>query len=59
MQRVSSWTIFQQFIRSTFLPGEGACMCLFESDDKNLVQQVNEQAKLPFTRIVEALDLTP
>ncbi len=34
-------------------------MCLFESDDKNLVQQVNEQAKLPFTRIVEALDLTP
>ncbi len=36
-----------------------ACMCLFESDDKDLVQQVNEEANLPFTRIVEALDLTP
>lgn len=48
-----------RYIRSTFLPGEGACMCLFEADDKALVQQVNEEAKLPFTRIVEALDLTP
>ena len=48
-----------RYIRSTFVPGEAHCMCLFEAPDSNLVKEVNETAKLPFTRIVEALDLTP
>jgi muconolactone delta-isomerase len=48
-----------RYIRSTFVPGESRCMCLFEADSADLVRQVNETAKLPFTRIVEALDLTP
>jgi len=32
---------------------------LFEAPDADRVREVNEAAQLPFTRIVEALDLTP
>ena len=48
-----------RYIRSTFVPGDARCMCLFESDSQGLVKDVNEAAGLPFTGIVEALDLTP
>lgn len=48
-----------RYIRSTFVPGESHCMCLFEASNADLVKQVNEAAKIPFTRIAEALDLTP
>jgi hypothetical protein len=48
-----------RYIRSTFVPGESRCMCLFEAKTPDAVRDVNESAGLPFTRIVEALDLTP
>jgi len=48
-----------RYIRTTFVPGESHCMCLFEADSSDLVREVNEAAQIPFTRIVEALDLTP
>jgi len=48
-----------RYIRSTFVPGEGRCMCLFEAANAELVREANELAKLPFTRIVPAEDLTP
>ncbi len=48
-----------RYIRSTFVPDTGACMCLFESADADAVKRVNETAKIPFDRVVEALDLTP
>jgi hypothetical protein len=48
-----------RYIRSTFVPESGACMCLFEAASADAVKRVNERAKLPFDRIVEALDLTP
>ena len=48
-----------RYIRSTFVPGEAHCMCLFEAANASLVREVNETAKIPFTRIVEAADLTP
>ena len=48
-----------RYIRSTFTPEEGNCMCLFEAGDKAEVKRLNEEAGLPFSRIVEALDLTP
>jgi hypothetical protein len=34
-------------------------MCLFEAENPQLVRDVNETAQIPFTRITEALDLTP
>ena len=48
-----------RYIRTTFVPGEAHCMCLFEADRADVVREVNEAAQIPFTRIVEALDLTP
>jgi len=48
-----------RYIRTTFIPGDSRCMCLFESDSQDLVKDVNETAGIPFTGIVEALDLTP
>jgi hypothetical protein len=48
-----------RYIRTTFVPGEAHCMCLFEAGNPELVKEVNEKAQIPFTRIVEALDLTP
>jgi len=48
-----------RYIRSIFVPGESRCMCLFEAPNSEVVKEVNEAAKIPFTRIVEANDLTP
>ncbi len=48
-----------RYIRSTFLPDEGKCMCLFEAESADAVERLNRTAGLPFERIVEALDLTP
>ena len=48
-----------RYIRSTFVPESGACMCLFEASGADAVKRVNETAKIPFDRITEALDLTP
>lgn len=48
-----------RYIRSTFVPGEARCMCLFDASNANDVKRVNDDAQLPYTRIVEALDLTP
>jgi len=47
------------YIRSTFVPESGQCMCLFSANDAASVKKLNETAKLPFDRIVAALDLTP
>ena len=48
-----------RYIRSTFVPESGACMCLFEASGADAVKRVNEEAKIPFDRVTEALDLTP
>lgn len=45
-------------VRSTFVPGEAHVMCLFEAANAALVRDVNEIARVPFVRVVEALDLT-
>lgn len=48
-----------RYIRTTFVPDEGCCMCLFAADRPEDVKRVNELAQIPFDRIVPALDLTP
>ena len=48
-----------RYICSTYVPGESNCMCLFEAANPEVVKEVNESANIPFTRIVEAMDLTP
>lgn len=48
-----------RYIRTTFVPGESHCMCLFEAASEALVKEANDKAKLPYNRIVPAMDLTP
>ncbi len=48
-----------RYIRSMFVPGESKCMCLFEAPNPEHVREANERASIPYTRIVEAMDLTP
>jgi hypothetical protein len=48
-----------RYIRSTFAPDDGRCMCLFAAESADAVKQVNQSAQIPFDRIVPALDLTP
>lgn len=47
------------YIRSTFAPEDGRCMCLFEAESAEQVQRLNDTAGLPYTQIVAAMDLTP
>jgi hypothetical protein len=48
-----------RYIRSTFAPEDGRCMCLFEADSDAEVKRLNDDAGLPYNRVVKALDLTP
>jgi hypothetical protein len=48
-----------RYIRSTFVPGEDKCMCLFEAPNPENVREANQRAEIPFSRIVPAEDLTP
>jgi hypothetical protein len=47
------------YLRSTFVPGEDKCMCLFEAESAADVERLNRSAEIPFERVVEALDLSP
>ncbi len=47
------------YIRSTFAPDDGRCMCLFDGDSVADVKRLNDEAGIPYDRVVEALDLTP
>ena len=48
-----------RYIRSMFVPGDARCMCLFEASSPEIVKEVNDTAKIPYVRVVEAEDLTP
>jgi hypothetical protein len=48
-----------RYIRSTFAPEDGRCMCLFEADTETQVRQLNDRAGIPYECVVAALDLTP
>ena len=45
-----------RYVRSTFLPDQSRCICIFESSSRELVRTVNETAQVPFARIEKALD---
>lgn len=47
-----------RYIRSTFAPGDGRCMCLFEAGSETAVRQLNDEAGLPYEGVVEAMDLS-
>ena len=48
-----------RYLRSTFIPGQSRCLCLFEAESRDLVRKVNETAQFPFSRIEEAVEPAP
>jgi hypothetical protein len=48
-----------RYIRSTFAPADGRCLCLFEGVAPADIAKLNDDAGIPYSRIVEAIDLTP
>ena len=48
-----------RYIRTTFAPDDGRCMCLFEANSSDDVRRLNDDAGLPYDRVVPAMDLTP
>ncbi len=48
-----------RYIRTTFAPEDGRCMCLFEANSEKDVKRLNDEAGLPYNRVVPAMDLTP
>ena len=48
-----------RYIRTTFAPADGRCMCLFEAGTETDVRRLNDEAGIPYNTVVEALDLTP
>ena len=48
-----------RYIRTTFAPEDGRCMCLFEASSVADVKRLNDEAGLPYSRVVPAMDLTP
>lgn len=48
-----------RYVRTAWVPSESHVMCMFEAEDAQAVRDVNEAAGIPFTRILEAMDLTP
>lgn len=48
-----------RYIRSTFAPDDGRCMCLFDAGSDADVKALNDAAGIPYHRVVPAYDLTP
>lgn len=48
-----------RYLRSTFAPDDGRCMCLFEANSEQDVKRLNDEAGLPYDRVVPAMDLNP
>ena len=46
-----------RYLGTTFIPAESRCMCFFEAEEPDTVRVANELAKVPFTKIVEAVEL--
>ncbi len=47
------------YIRTTFAPEDGRCMCLFDANSEAQVRKLNDEAGIPYEKVVPALDLTP
>ena len=47
------------YLRTTFVPDSGKCMCLFESGDCDTVKALQKKAEIPFDSVTPALDLRP
>ena len=48
-----------RWIRSFFLPESAQTHCYFEAGSKAAVEEANQRARIPFTHIVEVVEMRP
>lgn len=46
-----------RYLRSTFIPGEEKCFCIFDGPSADVVKTANDRAQIPYERVVEAMYL--
>ena len=46
-----------RYLRSTFIPGEEKCYCLFEGPNEDSIREANQRAEIPFERVTEAMHI--
>ena len=46
-----------RYLRSTFVPGEEKCYCLFDGPSVEDIEEVNKRAEIPYDRVVEAMHI--
>ena len=56
-RQVSAGCRAVQYLGGFFIPGAGRAICIFRADSLADVAMVNEQAGVPFTEILEAIEL--
>jgi Nickel responsive protein SCO4226-like len=47
------------WLRSFYLPEAQQTHCYFEGPSREAIEEVNQRAQIPFTRIVEVHEMTP
>jgi hypothetical protein len=48
-----------RWVRSFFLPETAQTHCYFEAPSRAAVEEANQRARIPFTQIVEVVEMTP
>lgn len=48
-----------RWVRSFFLPQTEQTMCVFEAATRQVVEEANRRAQIPFKAIREAVEMTP
>ena len=46
-----------RYLRSTFVPSEEKCYCLFDGPSADAVEQANKRADIPYERVIEAIHI--
>ena len=47
------------YLHSTFVPGDGRCMCMFQANEAKDVEKLNRECNIPFDKVTEATHLPP
>jgi hypothetical protein len=48
-----------RWVRSFFLPETAQIHCYFEAPNREAVEEANQRARIPFTKITEVVEMTP
>ncbi len=48
-----------RWVRSYFLPESSQTHCYFEGDSREIVEEANRRANIPFSRIAQVVEMTP